>query len=408
MQYRIRMLGDLVVTSPEGEEVKGPTTQNMRAVVALAVRPGEMRTENELISIVWDEAYDPKLSVPMTRARNWIPIPDKVRNGTTYQTTLARVDVDLTDFIDCVAQLSEPGMTEVDELLGLWRGRPEIYYPFLPQADLAPLKRARRTLISHLEKWTPAELATLEHLDRFRELYEDECAGIPAGDPVPAKRLLVVDDDEKLTEMLEHVLVGYELVVAHDIRTAMGIVTDRSIRLDGALIDLHLSPRALDSQGLQVLAALRSYRPAVPRVLMTSSPPGGPMSELHNQYDLFETLVKNSAEAPDRTRWIVDDMMSDQDDKVIARATITLETLSGRVMVAASRAVATARRRIRIGETADQAELEIAEDQLEVLSSMADDTLVVLGSAGTGAEAAAIVERYAQEHRKFLDPTGTP
>ena len=414
MQYKIRLLGDLVVTSEEGNDIKAPTTQNMRTLVALAVRPGEMRSESELTGIVWGEGYDPDLSpdlaVPISRVRNtWmIPIPDKVRNGTTYQTTLARAEVDLTDFVDRVAQLSAPGPTEVDELLGLWHGRPEVHYSFLPKADLAPLKRARRTLISHLEKWTPAELATLVHLDRFRELYEDECAAIPTGDPVPTKRLLVVDDDEKLTEMLEHVLVGYELVVAHDIRTAMGIVTDRNIRLDGALVDLHLSPRALDSQGLQVLAALRSHRPAVPRVLMTSSPPGGPVSELHNQYDLFETLVKNSAEAPDRTRWIVDEMMSDQDGKVIARATIALETLSGRVMVAAGRAVATARRRIRIGETVDQTELETAQDQLEALSSTADDTLVALGSAGTGAEASAIVERYAQEHRKFLDPSGTP
>lgn len=405
MEYRIRLLGELVVSSAEGEEIKGPTTQNLRAVVALAIRPGEMRSENELIGIVWDDAYNPKISVPMARARAWIPIPDKTRNGLTYQTTLTRSDVDLTDFVDRVAQLKHAGSSEVDELLGLWRGRPEVYFPFLPAADFAPLMRARRSLIAHLEKWAPSDLAGLDHLDRFRELYEEECANIPSSVHIPAKRLLVVDDNKNLTEMLENVLVGYDLVIAHDIRTAMQIVTDRNVRLDGALVDLHLSPRGLDSQGLQVLAALCSYRPAVPRVLMTSSPPGGPVSDVRDQFDLFETLVKNSEDAPDRTRWIIDQMMSDHNDQVIARAITTMETLSGRVMISASRAVATVRRRIRIGE-ADATALDVVQDQLEALSTLADDTLAAISSTTTAAEANSIVERYAQDHRQFLDSNG--
>lgn len=147
----------------------------------------------------------------------------------------------------------------------------------------------------------------------------------------------------------------------------MSIISGETARIDGALVDLHLSER-LDSHGIDVLDALRMRRPDIPRVLMTSSPPVDGMTRFAECYGLFEVLDKNGPHAPAHTRSLVEEILSDRPEHAIGRTRATLQTLAGRAHQVASRAVVDARRRSKKGETSGESR-EIAADRLDAVES---------------------------------------
>lgn len=408
MPHKVQLLGELVVLDDAGERKDTATGGPLRIIVSLAIRPGEPRSEHELTRIVWPEypTNAPDLAVPIARARKWINIPNKTRGSSTFTVTLARSDVDLTDFIDRVANLESLASSEVDELLGLWRGDPKAIHGFLGPAEFDPLVRARVSLINHISAWGRDELAKLRNLERFRGMFEEECGGLPATTAMaPAKRLLLVDDDEDLTAMVSQLLGGYQIQTAHTVGVAMAAITDHTTRIDGALVDLHLTSRGMDSQGLQVLDALRVHRPAVPRILMTSAPPADALSHVQQEYGLYEILVKNSREAPVRTRRIVDEMMSDAAELVIRRARATLDTLTSRVEIAGNRRVVAASQGVRRG-TASQAELDAAIRELERIAEQAGAARSAVENAATGGEAEEVIAAYTAEFAALLGTEG--
>jgi CheY-like chemotaxis protein len=405
--YRVRLLGEFALADENGVSLKAPTDGVVfRPLIALAIRPGQARPARELSGLAWpevDEAYRPELSVPIARIRKaGVPVSHKSSTDGTYRALLERTDVDLTHFVDCVNDAGGSlTVGDVDELLGLWLQDPEPIYSFLRAAEFDALRRARATLISQLSEWSQAELSTLRNLERFRALFEEECASIPVGGPVAVKRVLVVDDNKGLTDMLTDLLGGYSTMVANTVGEAMAIITDPGARIDGALVDLHLSDR-LDSQGISVLDALRNKRPDVPRVLMTSSPPEEGMTEFATRYGLFELLVKNQADAPVKARDIVDRMLSDRPEDAIRRARATLQTLAGRVQQRAVQGVVAARHRSRNGDATGES-LEQAADRLDAVESATEAALNAVGTATNPAEAESVVDNFAATFGDYLD-----
>lgn len=384
--YKVRLLAPLVLDE-----------NDLKLVVALSIRPGVARSEHELGTILWGRQWenDPspeRLRSPITRARLHIEIPNKQRNISAYRANLTTADVDLSDFIER-SKAETLDTQEVDYLLGLWDHDPQTAFNFLAASEFNPAARARQTLIARITDWTDTQLAGLKNLDRFRALFETECESIAVPMPRRMKRLLIVDDNKGLTGMLTGLLGGFETVIADSAQEAIAIISDASARIDGALVDLHLTDRGNDNQGIVVLDTLRFQRPTVPRVLMTSSPPPEAITKFTESYGLFELLVKNGPDAPAHTRRTIEEMLSDSPHHSIERTRTTLRTLSGRAQQFATQSVIAATRREKLGETQGE-NLTAALERLEAIDTAASETLAALDGTGSPQEAEALVEAF--------------
>lgn len=236
-------------------------------------------------------------------------------------------------------------------------------------------------------------------------LFEDDCRSLPLGERPRAKRLLVVDDDPALTDMLAELLRGYQCVPAHNLGEAMDLVTDPSVTLAGALVDLHLT-KHLDSQGLQVLDALREHRPEVPRVLLTSSPMADGMSYVTTQYGLYEILVKNGNDAPTRTRRTVDKMMSDSAESNLLRARATLDTLSSSVMQTLQRRAVSVRQHMRRGEASAE-DLSSVIEEMENAERSIEEAKSALQGITEPTDASAAIAAFKQQWVGLLERRGS-
>ncbi len=407
MSYRVRLLGPLETFAEDGTRLAPPTGQQLRTLVSLAMRPGNERSDVFLQNMLWGrDDYNPPLPPIISKVRAWIPLSKQTPGTRTYKTLLQRSDVDASDFIDRVAAAGSPiPVGEADELLGLWRGDPASLFDFLDPSEFNPLARARAELIAQLSTWSRTELGKLTNLEAFRMLFEDDCRSLPLGERPRAKRLLVVDDDPALTDMLAELLRGYQCVPAHNLGEAMDLVTDPSVTLAGALVDLHLT-KHLDSQGLQVLDALREHRPEVPRVLLTSSPMADGMSYVTTQYGLYEILVKNGNDAPTRTRRTVDKMMSDSAESNLLRARATLDTLSSSVMQTLQRRAVSVRQHMRRGEASAE-DLSSVIEEMENAERSIEEAKSALQGITEPTDASAAIAAFKQQWVGLLERRGS-
>ncbi|MCW2843475.1 MAG: hypothetical protein JWN22_1391 [Nocardioides sp.] len=71
--YRVRLLGEFALADENGVSLKAPMDGVVfRPLIALAIRPGQVRPARELSGLAWpevDEAVRPELSVPVARIR---------------------------------------------------------------------------------------------------------------------------------------------------------------------------------------------------------------------------------------------------------------------------------------------------------------------------------------------------
>jgi len=93
----------------------------------------------------------------------------------------------------------------------------------------------------------------------------------PASDPAPVGKVLVVDDDRLVLDVVTEVLTsfGYDVVDASDPRDAIEIFASDPDRFVAALIDVTMP----ELSGPEVLAALRGIRPRLPAVIMSGYSP---------------------------------------------------------------------------------------------------------------------------------------
>ena len=95
--------------------------------------------------------------------------------------------------------------------------------------------------------------------------------------PGGAETLLIVDNDAPLRMVLEATLSskGYRVTTATDAASAVARLSDRSVHLDGVLLDMDLPP----ASAVEVLRAVETARPGLRAVILTGELPPSLRSE---------------------------------------------------------------------------------------------------------------------------------
>jgi DNA-binding response OmpR family regulator len=374
--YRIKLLGELQVFSDDGLQLPIPKDRVMqRLLIALALRSGQPRRLDELVNAVWSSEQsfgrDSKsLETPVSRLRNklFLPIPSRRGQG-FYRLEIERQHVDALDFMDAVRSdnLDTPDLAR---LLSLWRGDPRVLYAEVPIAEWEPLAHAVDRLIQHLAALPLLGLRDLaQELDAFSQILPDKTATLHAPcvqvATEPRYRLLIVENDVEVANMLRTILFEYRCTVATSLAEAMKVVSESLMNIDGAIIDLHLTER-LDSAGLEILSAIRDQRPDLSRLLITASPPSGSQEQIRKMYGLFDILVKGAdGYSANGIRDAVDQMFSESEGAARCRAIAFFESQTTRIHRNLMRRMVAARRGVRSGEPSAYHDLEKSSIQFE-------------------------------------------
>lgn len=82
--------------------------------------------------------------------------------------------------------------------------------------------------------------------------------------PVPVKRVVVVDDDVLMADLIARALVGFDVVIAHDGLEALALAAP------GNRVDLVIADYLMPSMtGDEVIARLRAHRPHLKTLVIT-------------------------------------------------------------------------------------------------------------------------------------------
>ncbi|MDQ7909842.1 response regulator [Phytohabitans sp. ZYX-F-186] len=302
--HRVKLLGELQVFSAAGEAMTLPVDHVMqRLLVVMALRAGKPRRTDELIAAVWPGNNsinrDAKsLETPVSRLRGKLGMPIPPRRGNSfYRLDLARHQVDALEFVD-VVRGDRLDLREIQRLLRMWRGDPRVIFGELPVAEWDGLSRAIGRFSEHLRRLSAADR---RELGTSLETISDVLPEIADAALPPAistlrrqRRLLIVEDEINVAKMLASILYDYHTTIAVSLEEAMQVLTEQLAEFDGALIDLHLTERRMDSAGLEVLSYIRDRRPDLPRLLITASPPSGSLEQLRRTYGIMDALIKGA------------------------------------------------------------------------------------------------------------------
>jgi CheY-like chemotaxis protein len=361
------MLGELEVADGDLRPIEVPQGSQSRLLVGLAINPGTPRPTAELGAITfgdsWASEYGQNLQVPAARLRRiGFPVDRFDARTNSYRALLRRDEVDVTWFIDRMQSGPLLDVTELDQVLEIWRGNPIELYSFIPPHRWLPLARARDSLIAQIPTLVTKPGFNLARLEAFCEVFPSETAMVKGNAQImcPPASIFIVDDEKELTDELQVMLGDYECVVANSAAEAMTVI--KSGRVSGcALIDLNLSRAGNDEAGYSILRSLRVRYPNVPRALFTSTPPAGGVTSLLREYDLFDVIVKRDAAAPAQTRDIVDAMLGTSPQSIHRRAELEFKSLSHalddrlrRRVIAANRANAAQENLVEIGPLIDK------------------------------------------------------
>ncbi len=160
-----------------------------------------------------------------------------------------------------------------DELLRLWRGAPGP--GVLDTWPWAEVRQARLSLLQRIAGLPEPEQAALAELGRFADLFpgdRDVDAIRPHG-PGSRPRLLVVEDDPAMLREIRDRLGDYYRITPvtriEDWRTLRKEPGSLD-RIDGALVDLHLTTDLNDKRGVEIIKYLRDYT-KIPAALFTAN-----------------------------------------------------------------------------------------------------------------------------------------
>jgi DNA-binding response OmpR family regulator len=415
-RYRVRLLGELEVFTPEGEQLTFPTDRVMkRLLIAMALRAGQPRRTDDLVAAVWP---GPKsfgrdarnLETPTSRLRSklGLPIPPRRSDG-FYKLDLQRTQVDALDFIDRMRG-DDVDHRELDELLGMWRGNPRVLYSDLPNTEWGELVRGLDQLFSRLSKLTPRELNELEHFRTFAELFPDETSALRPVDTRNGRsghRILIVENEIEIAKTMAAILFEHDCVIAITLEEAMSVLTNSDDDLDGAVIDLHLTDR-LDSAGLEILSYIRDRRPGIPRMLITASPPAGSQEQMRKTYGLFDIVVKGAdGYSANGVREAVSHMLGEEEEDVRRRATALFESHSVRAQRALTRRLIAARRAMRAGRSEAYAEIDHWSALIEHFEDQSDTVRDRLASVPAHL-LDSTVDEFVGHWRQILGDEGAP
>ncbi len=258
---QILILGDLELRPPGGE-----LTAYLAETLIVLAACGRPLTRRELGAALYWGPTDEAVEQYLTRLRKLVPIASTGPRGRMrYAVDQERCRIDAQEFVRGVAAGRPAG-----PLLRLWRG--PVPAGVLDTTAWASIEQARRQLVRRIADLPEAELPAAEELERFGCLFPgDEDAQAIRPGVIP--RLLVVDDDPAMiTEITEQLKDDYKITPITEIgawrqfRDQEGSLA----QVDGALIDLHLTPDLDDQRGLQIVEYLRDHT-EIPTALVTAN-----------------------------------------------------------------------------------------------------------------------------------------
>ncbi len=126
-------------------------------------------------------------------------------------------------------------------------------------------------------------------------------------------RILHVEDQHHWAEVMRRALIDHDLDSAASCDQAIHLLQTKS-PYDLALVDLNLI-NDTDLQGGEILDLLRSRHPSTRRVVVTGSPPEGPMrANVFDRYGVEEIIIKGQFNLPDLRKVVEDTLSRDADD----------------------------------------------------------------------------------------------
>lgn len=121
-------------------------------------------------------------------------------------------------------------------------------------------------------------------------------------------RILHVENERDWIDIIGEALAGHDLDTARSYGEALGFL-ERYSSYDLAVVDLHLRTSS-DGLGGELLDLLRIRYPGTPRIVVTGSPPAGPIRQnIFERYEVEEIIIKSQFAAPD-LRKVVEDSLS--------------------------------------------------------------------------------------------------
>ncbi|MET7747656.1 hypothetical protein [Micromonospora sp. NPDC005367] len=197
-----------------------------------------------------------------------VPIETGPRNSGRYRLIPERCRVDAWDFVTGV----QAG-ADIDGLTRMWRQAPS---PGMLDTLLrGAVGEARRKLIERIAGLDDPAQDRLADLDRFTAIFPDDRGvdRIRRHGPRRRKRLLVVEDDpDMLEEICGRLEPTYRCVRVQSIEEWQAL-RDRGLDgIDGALVDLHLTPDRDDKRGQDIVSYLCNAT-EIPAALVTANAP---------------------------------------------------------------------------------------------------------------------------------------
>jgi DNA-binding response OmpR family regulator len=409
--YRVKLLGELVVCTADGEELVIPADRVMRRLlIAMALRAGQPRRTDDLVAAVWpgDKAFgrDAKsLETPASRLRNKLMLPIPARRGEGfYKLDVGRAEVDALDFIDRV-QENDLDHAGLDRLLGLWRGNPQVLHGDVPVYEWEQLDHAVDHLVGRLSELNSRDLGGLRNFRAFAQLFPEKTSGLRPADATSgrrSRRILIVENEIEIANTMKAILFEHHCTIATNLEDAMDVLIASIDELDGAVIDLHLTSK-LDSAGLEILSFIRDRRPELPRLLITASPPAGSQEQMRKTFGLFDIVVKGAdGYSASGVRDAVTHMLGEEESGVRRRALAHFESLSVQLQRTLNRKLIAARRAMRSGREDAYGEIDYWSTLIERFDEDCDTMRERL--AGKPAVVLdALVEEFSQRWRNAVD-----
>jgi CheY-like chemotaxis protein len=260
------ILGELIVRN-KGADVLG-LSPALAETLTLMAAYGRPMLARELRSAHSHSPAMDAFNQYISRLKNRFDIPivsEGPRGRTRYQLDPGKCRVDAMAFGHGV----EAG-NDVDDLLRLWRGTP-------PEGVLnAPaVKEALDRLIKRIGDLADVDQAALAELPRFAALFPDDRAldQFRRSGPHSKPRLLIVEDNAEMMEEIRGRLeTAYRLKCLASIEDWRKFRGDRAALglIQGALIDLSLTPDGDDRRGLEIVRYLQDNT-EIPAALVTAN-----------------------------------------------------------------------------------------------------------------------------------------
>lgn len=115
-------------------------------------------------------------------------------------------------------------------------------------------------------------------------------------------KLLLVENEDSYIRVVKRALPEVEVIAAKTLRRAIQLLSNDTLPLDGALVDLNLTVDEDDYSGYQVLELLRDRRPDLPAAIVTGAPLRGLVANgLIERFGVVDVLLKGD---PKRTSTI--------------------------------------------------------------------------------------------------------